>query len=445
MRTSADVSGTNPFSACEVRAGARPTSVVHTLGDFGLLHAGSLPDGALNVLRDVCSQTACDAIHTHTTAFFDPTTLSLIHQTDECSPQHTALAKLADGYVYYAPSLGNKVLSILKVAHMCVPPGTPSEDVLPISPDGSRSVFYTIVAKRRDAPSAFKLVFHDGYTEPHEISRMSLVDHAIAQVSSSIPLASTSRVIMQSEGLGSLLGQMLSGEDAVLLKRTFMGLIQQSGGASIYNAPIETSRIVARLLQLNNLKGQFSLARLRDGLLGYRMRKDGHKAFLFLSNSDDFSSDTPSTMEESRVQVYKMLYTDTSPKGNRIYVNVQSPSVFIQGNNNSILSGNSMYQMGSPCPLGTPFIQPEAHTVQNVLGIIEGALRRSGRADYNCHDYPKLCLANAMKAIKGGEIEDAHPAVQDAITGTLASMDPAPPPNNIEGDAESSMSMMSRG
>ena len=264
VRTSADVSGTNPFSACEVRAGARPTSVVHTLGDFGLLHAGSLPDGALNVLRDVCCQTACDAIHTHTTALFDPTTLSLIH--------------LADGYVYYAPSLGNKVLSILKDAHMCVPPGTPSEDVLPISPDGSRSVFYTIVAKRRDAPSAFKLVFHDGYTEPHEISRMSLVDHAIAQVSSSIPLASTSRVIMQSEGLGSLLGQMLSGEDAVLLKRTFMGLIQQSGGASIYNAPIETSRIVARLLQFGYAQhdGREPRASVQNAVYRYLAKRQSH-------------------------------------------------------------------------------------------------------------------------------------------------------------------------
>jgi hypothetical protein len=441
----------NPFAGCVATRSARPTSVVHTLGDFGQLHAGSLPFEALKALRQTCGVTSCDAIHTHATALFDPVTLALLHQTDEVLPHQTALAKLADGYVYYAPTLNNKVLSILKDAPMCVPPGTPLEDVQPISPDGARSVFYSIVSKRSDSPASFKLVFHDGYTAPHEISRMSLVDHAIAQVASAVPLASAARVIMQSDGLGALMGQMLTGDDARTLKGAFMGLIQQAsargGGGSIYNAPIETSRLMAKLLQLENLKGQFSLARLRDGLLGYRTRKDGHKSFLFLANSDDFHAHAPS--DEGQVQVYKMLYADPSPRGNRIFVNVEGPVAFVNGNNNSVMSNNRVhspsYQMegASPCPMGTPYIRPDQHTVQNVLGIIEGALRRSGRTDYSCHEYPKLCEANAVEAIKSGEIEEAHPAMQDALHGVLSAMDANPPPSMD--DAESAMRAMSRG
>ena len=447
-------SNANPFAGCAEKRSA-PVSVVHTLGDFGQLHAGSLPYEALAQLRSKCCMTSCDAIHTHATALFDPVTLALLHQTDEVQPHQTALAKLADGYVYYAPALNNKVLSIIKDAPMCAPAGTRMEDVLPISPDGARSVFYSIVSKRRESPASFKLVFHDGYTAANEISRMSLVDHAIAQVASAVPLATSSRVIMQSDGLGSLLGQMLLGDEARALKGAFMGLIQQACGSStgIYNAPIETSRLVAQLLQLDSLKGQFSLARLRDGLLGYRTRKDGHKSFLFLANSDDFNARTPS--DDGHVQVYKMLYADPSPRGNRIFVNVQGPVAFVQGNGNQVMSnnsssGNSSYQMGSPCPLGTPFISPEKHTVQNVLGIIEGALRRSGRADYSCHEYPQMCTDNAISVIKSGEIEDSHPAMRDAIHGALASVDNDPlllsgGSVGLDGDSEFSARSMSRG
>ena len=416
----------NPFAGAF--AADQPTSVVHPLSDFGQLHAGSLPDEALRSLRSLSAETSCDAIHVGRTAsLFDPSTLALLHQTDEVAPQHTALAKLADGYVYYAPTLDNKVLSLIKDAHMCVPAGTPLEAIAPISPDGARSVFYSIVSQRREAPAAFKLVFHDGYTEPHEISRMSLVDHAIAQVAAAVPLASEARVIMQSDGLGSLLGQMLRGEEARTLKGAFVGLLKQAQGASIYNAPIETSRLVAKLLQLNNLKGQFSLARLRDGLLGYRTRKDGHKSFLFLANSDDFDAFAPS--DDGHVQVYKMLYADPSPAGNRIFVNVQGPVALVQGNGNRVMSENgNAYQMGgaSPCPVGTPFIRPDKHTVQNVLGIIEGALRRTGRVDQSCHEYPKLCAANAVSALQSGELEGAHPAIQDALHGVLASVAKGP-------------------
>jgi hypothetical protein len=422
----------NPFAECDALSsgGGPPTSVVHTLADFGQLHAGSLPYESLQNLRKLSSETSCDAIHVgRTAALFDPTTLALLHQTDEVLPHQTALAKLADGYVYYAPTLDNKVLSIIKDAHMCAPPGTPFEEIQPISPDGARSVFYSIVSQKRDAPAAFKLVFHDGYTAPHEISRMSLVDHAIAQVAAAVPLASEARVIMQSDGLGSLLGQMLRGDEARTLKGAFMGLLQQARGAGIYNAPIETSRTVAKLLQLNNLKGQFSMARLRDGLLGYRTRKDGHKSFLFLANSDDFHAPSPS--DDGHVQVYKMLYSDPSPAGNRIFVNVQAP--IVHGNGNHVLSGSS-YQMGSPCPHGTPYIQPDQHTVQNVLGIIEGALRRSSRVDYACHEYPKLCAANAIGALQSGELDGAHPAIQDALHGVLVPSEKGPSPDG-EDDA----------
>ena len=87
---------------------------------------------------------------------------------------------------------------------------------------------------------------------------------------------------------------------------------------------------------------------------------------------------------------------------------------------------NDLLGGASPCPVGTPFIRPDKHTVQNVLGIIEGALRRTGRVDQSCHEYPKLCATNAVGALQSGELEGAHPAIQDALHGVLASVEKGP-------------------
>lgn len=403
-----------------LRAGAcdtapPPINVVHSLGGGGLLlQAGSLPEHALDALRSECRGTACDAIHMHATALFDPTTFGLLKQTNACEAHDTALLKLLDGYVLFAPKLNHQVLSIIKDSPLCLPSSANPAMAVPIAPNGARTVFYSIVTPPTARPEfpAFRMVFHDGYTEPHEISRFSMVDHAIAQVAAAIPLSVSPRIIMQSENLGTLLGQCLAGSDADLIKQTFLGLVRQAPDGDVYDAPIETSALIAQLLQLKNIKGQFSLARLRDGLLGYRTRKDGHKSFIFVANSDDFHADAPSTSDQSQVHVYKMQYKDPKPTGNRIFVNVQ-------------LNSNNTTQ--SPCPYGTPLICPGQHSVQNVLGIIEWAIRHSGRDHAGCGDFPHFCLAQAIQRSGAPEDETMHPVIQQATRELLIPPNKNPP------------------
>ena len=505
-------------------------SVTHALANgMGTLHAGTLPKHALEGLRKECSRTACDAIHLGRASFlFDPATFGLLHQQQHsvcgaagAAEEQTAIMKLADGYVVFAPNCGDRILSIVKDAHMCVPEGAP---VAPIAPDGSHSVFYSIATHpsaacggacrsaqlsmslphscygpacapllRLGAPpaaqQAFKLVFHDGYTEPHEISRFSLANHAIAQMAAAIPLDVTPRVILQSDNLGALFGQSLVGEDADLIKRAFLGLVAQAPqqGCSVYETPIETSEQIANLLQLRTRSGRISLTRLQDGILGFRPRKDGRHAFIFVANSNDFHADAPAPVDRSVVHVYKMLYKDAKPQGLRIFVNLsgdapaaapaaqpqqpQQPQACAAYSNNggcaggaqgisagmlmqmlgsrgsaavacpnsgnsttmitnNILSNNNTTATlptapaagaGAGCPYGTPPIQPDAHTVQNVLGLIEMAIRASGRDHAGAGEFPAVCAAEAMQRMQSGEPMDPVTA-----RATQALLMPAP-------------------
>jgi hypothetical protein len=416
-----------------------PVTAVHALGAFGLLQAGGLPANALDRLREECERTSCDAIHTNVCHLFDTHTLKLLHQTDESMPHEAALLKLPDGYVYFVPKHDNKVLSIVKDAQICLPSCLHPSLAPSLAPDGSRSVFYSIVPKPNR--TAFKIVFHDGYTDGHEISRFSMVDHAIAQVAAAIPLGGQPRIIMQADNLGTLFGQSLMGGDANLIKQTFLSLVRQAPGGSVYDTPIETSNMIAQLLQLKNSKGQFSLARLRDGLLGYRNRPDGHRTFVFVAKSDDINALAPA--DDSALHVYKMLYKDPSPTGNRIFVNVANPTVNVNhtnvmspfNNNNAIQNPshfggdfNGTMHAPSPCPYGTPLIRPDQHTVQNVLGIIEWAIRNSGRDHQGCLDFPQYC-AKQMANPRGDE-GVAHPVFAQAFEGLMAPPNKEPPPSS---------------
>ena len=413
-RTTAQASSSRSSST---RSSAGPVSVVHSLSNFGRLQAGSLPEGSMNRVRAVCASTSCDTIHSNAASLFDPTTLSLLQQS--CPGVPTALMKLPDGFMLFAPSENNRILSIIKDSLMCLPPNAHPSLAMPLAPDGARTVFYSIasppahVVNHAQTVLPFRVVFHDGYTHAHEISRFCMADHAIAQLAAAIPLDTAPRVIMQSENLGTLLGQSLFGADADLIKQAFLGLVQQGGTGGVYDAPIETSQLVANLLQLKNKKGQISLGRLKDGIFGYRTRADGQKSFIFVANSDDFGCASPAPASQSQLHVYKMSYKDTSPTGLRIFVKV-NPSACADGGDAA----------PSPCPYGTPVIVSGAYTVQNVLSVIELALRASGRDHAGCADFPCYCMAQAVHRAASGERMDPVMAEASRVVLQPPQLDP---------------------
>ena len=94
-------------------------SAVHPLGKFGVLHAGTLPRTSLEFVRAECASTPCDAIHTNLEALLDAATRGLLQQGFH--GHITALAKLPDGYACYLPFQQNRLLSLIKDAHLCVP------------------------------------------------------------------------------------------------------------------------------------------------------------------------------------------------------------------------------------------------------------------------------------------------------------------------------------
>ncbi len=412
----------------------QPISLVHKLGSHGLLHAGTLPEAALDRLRHECSRTSCDWIHDDATQLFDPETLSVLKQG--CHTQPAAVMKLVDGFVLYVPNEGNRVLSVMKDSCMCLPHGAHPSEAGPLAPDGSRSVFYSIVIppgqERRTLP--FKLVFHNGFNATHEISRFAPAEHAIAQIAMAIPQdpeQQMPRVMMQSGLLGSLMGQCLSGEKAFMVKQAFLSLVSQSGDnpSGVYDTPIEMSEMLANMLQLKNKKGQISLGRCADGVFGYRRRKDNKNSFVFVTSCDDFNCNAPSPT--SSLQVFKMCYKDATPNGLRIFIKIgrgsqqqqQEPE---EDNERGLVPG---------CPYRTPYIIPGKHTVADVISIVQHLMRNSNLESMGCGDFPRYCHEAAMERMQSGGPENelmqmaAHsllhldaPHMPGAITTTTTTM-----------------------
>ena len=327
-------------------------SVVHNMGDFGLLQACTLPDESMRGLRQACQVSPCDAIHTCPERLFDQRTMQVLQQA--CHGQRTALANLPDGFAMYAPESRNALLAIIKDSLMWLPKGADPATAPAISPDGSRVVVYSVVhppnmpAKKR---RSFRLVFHDGCARPDEVSRFALADHAIAQMAAAIPLdpaQKEGRVFMEANGLGALMAQCLVGADADLLKRTFLGLVRQAAGTNqhVYDTPFETSESIAKLLQFKSINGQLSLGRCKDGIIGYTHRRDGRYSLMFVATSDDFNQSRPAPTQQSVLHVFKVCYANPSPDAPRIFVHVNNNTM---NNNISVsISKNNNNQPASP-------------------------------------------------------------------------------------------------
>ena len=397
--------------------------VPHSLGEYGLLQAMTLDDHCLNALRDLCHETPCDAVHSNAQTLFSPETLALLQQGYTDAP--CALAKLPDGYLLFVPSEKNRLLSVIKDAHLHKQRGDPSP-VASIAPNKARVVAYSIVLppQHESKVKGFYTVFHDGATDAHEISRFGCVDHCVAQVAAALPLTDTPRIIFQAEGLGTLLGQTLLGEGADLVKQTFLQLVQHGTALNngVYDVPIKTSDTLARLLQFDSSAalGHIALGRLHDGLFAFRNRPDGRKAFLFTATCDEFHSKKPRPVGDSRLQIFRMVYDGNKPDDPRFFIHVPT-------NRNELPSSADVRRspMVPGCPLGLPYILPNIDTVQSLLNLVERGMRIADRKARKCGDFPQFCTREAIDRVRTNTPVDTLNAL--AMREALKTYDHAPP------------------
>jgi hypothetical protein len=401
-------------------------SVSHRIGPFGLLHAMTLHDDCMAKMRKLCHETPCDAVHPNAEALFSDETRALLQQG--LDNESIALAKLPDGYLLYVPSRKNQLLSVIKDAFLFKGLADPSAPVKPIAPNNARVVAYSIVlpnhhaankeevrrpppTKKEEEPPAvdraFHVVFHDGPTEAHQISRFGCADHCVAQVAAALKLSETPRILFQAEGLGTLLGQNLTGTTAHYLKETFLQLVQKGIEArnGVYNMPITVSDTIARLLHFDSSAalGRIALGRLHDGLFAFRIRPDGRNAFLFAATCDEFNAQAPCPLvESSQLQLYRLVYSGHSATDPRFFIHIASrpPS--------SSSSGGEEEEEASPtmvpgCPLGLPYILPNVDTMQSVLNLLELGMRVADRNARQCGDFTGFCVQEAIRRMRSSE------------------------------------------
>ena len=402
-------------------------SVAHSLGQFGFLHAGTLPSKSMDSLRSECMKTSCSAVHSNVSDLLDGQTLQVLCQGG-CGIKRNSmiLVKISDGYILaakYGRGCCYKILAILKDSPMCLPVGVHPDLARPIAPNGAYTTFFSIVTPpgKESTTRPFKLVFHDGFTKADEISRFSDVESIVDQIRCAKPMDSCEtapRVMMSSNSLGTLIGQCLTGVDADLLKRTFMSLVQQAVGKPhcVYDTPIDTSTTISNLLHLNDLDGPLSLTPCKDGIIGYANCPDGRKAFTFVASSDDFSQDKPSPISKSFLQYFKFCCADSNPNGLRILVRTAddkpAPNLsYLYDNMNNKLkectlsnqycskhvlalkNGNLFAQQ---CPYNFPYILPAVHSVADIIGIVRMAIRFTNLDNKGCADYSSFALQEAL-------------------------------------------------
>jgi len=218
------------------------------------------------------------------------------------------------------------------------------------------------------------------------------------------------------------MGQVIKGDVANIIKGSFLNLVSQAGhdGSGVYEMPIEMSSQMAKWLQLDNPSGKFSLARLKNGIMGYSPggeggggdSSDNNKAFMFVVNCDEFHAKKPNAVDTSELQLFKMNYSNDSNQ--RIFINLGG-------------GGRSEKGGASKCRYGTPPILPNQHTVQQVLNLIEYAMRHATLDSMKCYDYPQFCLQEHLNNLKNNREDDMHEVMRQAGAIWHKTIDLPPP------------------
>ena len=333
-------------------------------------------------LRHRCGNTSYRVTYKDPENLFSVDMLKALFQTDDQGQRQ--IVKGVDGHVAIVHTRNGeqRIQAFIRDPAVCRPEGMQGD-----LKQGTVHVY--VVAEK---PGQQRIPFllrqgHGGILPSNHVSLHGPMDHMVANVAAAIPLAyNDPRIIFNSPNLGTLKGTMLRGKTANLVKASFMRLIKQTSGVGMYDVPIEISEAMSSALQLNNPAGQVCITKIKNGILGYRARKDGGKTFTFVANSQDFFDEQPTRdVPNSTMQLFKMNYANKKPEGNRI-------SIQITGDEYSKL----------PCKFNTPLIRLSM-SVQDVLNIIEFACRNAMLEHLDCAEYPDEWEAHGEQDAYGGD------------------------------------------
>jgi hypothetical protein len=394
-------------------------STLQSMGRFGMLQSGCIPDECLDTLRHCCLNTPPDSC-AFAEGIFPPEVMRLLQQAHH-SPSRLELIKLPDGFALVT-SPDHKLLSIIKDDHLCSPLSlvghendtsfsSNNEEEYPKSVQrheqeiiknktmmrvrvtkmnppaaGSKCVFFS-VAQNPQSPQIkpFYMVHHDGVVKTNQISRFGSVNSAISRFAEKIPFQMQPRVYNSATNMGTVTGRTIEGLDADFVKSVLLAALgnphtnnisqKKVCNSNIYDTPLQISDTLSKLLLLREPKKPIWCARLRDGLIGYRNRKDDQQSLVFVAHSKDFNAASP--VSNSPIHLTKITYTNDSVKSPRVWVN------------------------GRPESSSSPHIVPGNNTtVQDVQAIIEHSFRCSSLASAGCGNFPLLCFKEAKRHLR---------------------------------------------
>ena len=344
-----------------------PVNNAFSLGGHGMLHCFGSHGSNFTLLRHECAKTSYRATYKNPERLFSGDMLKALFQTDDQGERQ--IVKGVDGHVAIVRTANGekRIQAFIRDPVVCHPEA--------MQGDLSQGTVHLYVVAEKPGQQRIPFLLqegHGGVLPAEHVSLHGPMDHMVSNVAAAIPLGyNDPRIIFNSPNLGVLKGTMLRGKTAHLVKTGFMRLIKQTSGVGMYDAPIEISQAMSDALMLNNPAGQVCITKLKNGILGYRARKDGGKTFTFVANSQDFFDDEPTQdIRQSTMQLFKMTYADKKPTGHRI-------SIQITGKEYSEI----------PCKYNTPLIRLNM-TVQDVLNIIEFACRNAMLDHLDCGDYP---------------------------------------------------------
>ena len=351
------------------------TSELTNLAQLGILHSVKIDGGKIAALRAECKRTSPYEPHFDIHRTLHPDLVNLMNQNYPLNGM-TAY-KLADGYVFRIQSSKDcsPICCVVEDNHLCEP--VVGENVS--NHYGGECVIHSVVMP--PVPGSFtNLLFapyDNGVLAPNVIPGLSTVEHVLQKIKAMAPLSDVPRPLYSTKCLGTLNGVNLKGENAHAIKNTFMRLIDKTGGQNMYDVPIKLPVEISKLLGLNNPDGLICCAPLKNGIIGYRNRKcDDAQTLIFVCNCDDFFQEKPNPVEKSTLQHFKMVYSNKTKDGLRIVVDTTGKET-----------------KGTRCTFGTPVVTLDM-CVQDVLNVIEFAMRNASLQDRDCLDFPKYILQN---------------------------------------------------
>jgi hypothetical protein len=332
------------------------SSSVFNLGDYGLLHTGSLPDPAVAMLHAHCESTPPDAV-AFAHDLFDDATMKVIHQAHYDEAPLRCL-KLPNGFVVVTPS--NKIVSVISDSRLCKTAKAAEPAVhVTVNHHNSPSYFFSHVQDPSAPPvKPMYLVSHSRVTSPNEVSRYSPVNSFAAKYTAHIPLEGIPRVMMASHTMGKAEGRLVAGKEADFIKQVVLSAMSQGDP---FHRPIAISDAVGSAMMINNTSKPIFCMRINDGVVGYRARNDGKHSFVFAAHSADMNRDRPTP--GCPLKVVKVSYnTDT----------LAAPRLMVHPTDGDVTSNMSF---------------------QDVLNKLSHKFEETNIQAMGCNGFEKLCVA----------------------------------------------------